>query len=481
MNKRNFLILLIVATLVRLPAMFQPLWFDENFSLVLARMPITQLITATAADVHPPLYYLLTWLLYRIPSLPAWAIRIPSLLFSLMAIVVMRRILLNEIAGTVRTWCTLLLMALAPQMIWYASEARMYSLLLLLVLLAYEAWQDQNWGRLWLYVVLMAYTHNWGLFYAVALALVAALDKYHWLTTYTFKGWLSNLRKIIIVFAGAAICWVPWGWVMLHQISDISGQYWLVNASISQALLLLVSQITMTTAMDPLSLAVLFAWLIVGAWASRYRPAMLLMAIAPVGLGLLVSNLWQPVMLFRAGIASAPFIYSLLGQAVDAAWNERRRILVMAIGILPVLVMSWITLVQSADRYRLNFQGALETINAGWQAGDVIVSTSDNVIDLIPYTDKPVYFVQPCKPWRGSLTNAARDAIGFHQVSWAQLPTLGARVWLIGWRTPLMYQCSLDELDQYLADHPNQLVMKRIPTPMTYNAMWLIGGDNGDQ
>ena len=34
-------------------------WYDEMFSIRLIRMPIKELIEATANDVHPPLYYLI--------------------------------------------------------------------------------------------------------------------------------------------------------------------------------------------------------------------------------------------------------------------------------------------------------------------------------------------------------------------------------------------------------------------------------------
>lgn len=34
-------------------------WYDEMFSIMLIRMPISELIEKTAKDVHPPLYYLI--------------------------------------------------------------------------------------------------------------------------------------------------------------------------------------------------------------------------------------------------------------------------------------------------------------------------------------------------------------------------------------------------------------------------------------
>ena len=37
----------------------QPIWFDEGYSILLAREPVGELLALTAVDAHPPFYYLL--------------------------------------------------------------------------------------------------------------------------------------------------------------------------------------------------------------------------------------------------------------------------------------------------------------------------------------------------------------------------------------------------------------------------------------
>ncbi len=107
-----------------------PLWYDENFTLILARLPFDKMIQATAGDVHPPLWYIIEWMLFHAaPSLPVWAIRIPALIFSLLAINTF--VLLCEtlnIPNRVRILSTVL-MAILPMQIWYAQEGRMYAML----------------------------------------------------------------------------------------------------------------------------------------------------------------------------------------------------------------------------------------------------------------------------------------------------------------------------------------------------------------
>ena len=38
---------------------FQPLWADEGYSIYFAAMPLADMASLTAVDIHPPLYYAL--------------------------------------------------------------------------------------------------------------------------------------------------------------------------------------------------------------------------------------------------------------------------------------------------------------------------------------------------------------------------------------------------------------------------------------
>ena len=61
-KKQNGLLILLCLVLTLLMALLcgnLSLWRDEAFSLNLIRMSFSDLITATAQDVHPPLYYLM--------------------------------------------------------------------------------------------------------------------------------------------------------------------------------------------------------------------------------------------------------------------------------------------------------------------------------------------------------------------------------------------------------------------------------------
>ena len=54
------LIVVLSALILRLARLgFQPLWWDEGWSLYFATSDVRSMLELTAVDIHPPLYYLL--------------------------------------------------------------------------------------------------------------------------------------------------------------------------------------------------------------------------------------------------------------------------------------------------------------------------------------------------------------------------------------------------------------------------------------
>jgi len=63
----------------------QPLWYDENFTLAVLRLPLDRMWTAILGDVHPPLFYLL-YKPFALLELPTWCLRIPSVLLGILSL-----------------------------------------------------------------------------------------------------------------------------------------------------------------------------------------------------------------------------------------------------------------------------------------------------------------------------------------------------------------------------------------------------------
>lgn len=114
------------------------LWFDEGWSWHLARMPIPEMMRATAADRSPFLYYLLLHFWIRIAGESEWALRWPSLAFGVLAVALAVR-LADRGWGRPAGAFAAFTMALSPFWLYYAQEARMYTMLAAEALAAWDA------------------------------------------------------------------------------------------------------------------------------------------------------------------------------------------------------------------------------------------------------------------------------------------------------------------------------------------------------
>lgn len=111
---------------IRLAA--QGLWFDETYTVFVARLPLREAWAALVADgVHPPLYYALTRLALVFGESEV-TVRLPSVLLGA-ASVPMLFYLARRWAGERAALFASVLLMLSPLAIWYSREARMYALL----------------------------------------------------------------------------------------------------------------------------------------------------------------------------------------------------------------------------------------------------------------------------------------------------------------------------------------------------------------
>ena len=155
------------------------LWLDEATTWYQASLPTlgAMLDDIRTTDVHPPLHHVITWLTVHAFGDGEYALRAPSIAAGVL--------LVPALYGAAReAWdrrtglIVATLATVAPILVWYSQEARMYSLLLLFGVLA--AWAQQRALRTghplaWLAYVLSAaavvYTQYFGVFLLVALHL----------------------------------------------------------------------------------------------------------------------------------------------------------------------------------------------------------------------------------------------------------------------------------------------------------------------
>lgn len=129
----------------------QQVWFDESYSILLAKQPIGTLLSLTGVDAHPPLFYLL---------LKAWgssfgwselALRSMSALLAALTIGA-TAVLLRKLFSTGAALTSLPFLIMAPFWLRYGYEIRMYALASLIgvvgsiiLIQAVERKNDRRW------------------------------------------------------------------------------------------------------------------------------------------------------------------------------------------------------------------------------------------------------------------------------------------------------------------------------------------------
>lgn len=193
----------------------QSIWFDEGWSAYAAIQPT--LADAVAADsTNPPLYYVLLNLFVKGTGDSELALRWFSLLWGLLAIPLIYQLgcrLFHASTGLLAAF----LVTLSPLLWWAAQEARMYTLLAVLVLVAALAWHNLLWDErrrnrptgawwlLWGSELALLYAHNTGTVIVLWLNIVTLLA---WLTGRTLRrpNWRLWIAGQIVV----AALWSPW-------------------------------------------------------------------------------------------------------------------------------------------------------------------------------------------------------------------------------------------------------------------------------
>ena len=110
---------------------FQPLWWDEGYSVFFATRDLATLFARTALDIHPPLYYALLQLWIALVGKSPVAVRLLSVGIGVatvpLAYAFARKLFDARIALIAAT-----LLAFSPFHIYYSQEVRMYGLVTLL-------------------------------------------------------------------------------------------------------------------------------------------------------------------------------------------------------------------------------------------------------------------------------------------------------------------------------------------------------------
>ena len=194
-----------------------PLWLDEALSVNIAVLPPGDLLDALRHDGHPPLYYLILHYWMKVVGEGDVAVRALSGLFAVAALP-LAWVAGRRLAGGSGARWALIVVALSPFWVRYATETRMYSLVMLLVLAGYLLIVDAlEQPRAWRLVAaglisgVLLLTHYWSIY---LLAAVLALLAVRWWRQPADRP--STLRVGLALIAGSVL-FLPWLGGFLYQ------------------------------------------------------------------------------------------------------------------------------------------------------------------------------------------------------------------------------------------------------------------------
>ncbi len=187
------------------------LWLDEALSVNIASLPLNEIPGALRHDGHPPLYYFLLHAWMEVFGDGDVAVRALSGVLALAALPV-AWFVGRRAGGPALGWLSVLVLALLPFASRYGTEARMYSLIILLVLLGWLAVRSAlddarvlTLAGVALCSGLLLLTHYWAIYLLAATAAVLALHA--WRASGEVRR--RAVRTLVAVAAGGVL-FVPW-------------------------------------------------------------------------------------------------------------------------------------------------------------------------------------------------------------------------------------------------------------------------------
>ncbi|HBY73929.1 MAG TPA: hypothetical protein DEG44_04545 [Candidatus Kerfeldbacteria bacterium] len=220
--KRYYIwIILVVAAVLRGSGLTsRDFWYDEAFTGVAIKQSWHSMMSVLISDTHPPLYYFLVKIFAAPFNYSVVGIRLFSVLCGVVAVWAVYRLARHLFSSRV-AWYAAAITALSPFAIQYSQEARMYSLLAVLILLATDWFMTGlktkqtkyfvYWG---IFTGLSFLTHYISLFFAVLFYVVYLIWKKptHW------KNFLPS-GQLLIGYGIAGVIFLPWLPQFIHQLN----------------------------------------------------------------------------------------------------------------------------------------------------------------------------------------------------------------------------------------------------------------------
>jgi len=290
------------------------IWLDEAFTWNQVRMSFSGMLDSVTNDVHPPLYQTLLWVIVSLFGDSIIALRMPSVVFSMIAVVLTYLITLR-LASSRAALIAMGFAALSTFQLWYAQEARMYSLTAALSLWSFyeliRLWQSERSPVMYiLSSILLLYSHVYGVF------ILAAQNCFYLITLAqrTTPAHLT-LKRWVLLQLTIGLCYLPWLLVQIQQIQFVQSGFWIQKPSWSAPLATVMAyQSVLLPAFFVCVAAAVFSLFRTD---SRIRTLLLCWLLIPVLVPFFASMITQPFFVNRYTIGASFAWYILVAIGIS--------------------------------------------------------------------------------------------------------------------------------------------------------------------
>lgn len=215
------------------------LWHDEAFSALLIKYPFREMMQRIAADVHPPLYYIILRFWYWLFNDSLFSLRFFSVVFGLLTIWFLYLFIKQAFKNERLALLGAFLAAINPFQIQFSQEARMYTLgsflLIFSTWLLYRAIEEKKlkwWLAYGISAGLALETHYF-LIFSVAgqaifvLAFILARHKFKLNRIFENRIYQYALAGYLLLLA----IFSPWIPIFIDQFNQVQESYWIPKIS----------------------------------------------------------------------------------------------------------------------------------------------------------------------------------------------------------------------------------------------------------
>ena len=229
-----FLIYLLVTPLNHLMCQI-----DEYFTRTILLLPLSDIITITAHDVHPPLFYVMGKAVIEISKIIGIDYFFSLKLLSILAYVLVLIVSLTKIRkdyGWLTAGLFVFALAIMNEYSRYCLVGRMYTWAVLFILLAFLSFREiimangnkKYWILLTLFSTSAAYTHYF--------AAISAICIYLLLLVYILKFEKAELKKWLASAVAVIVLYMPWLPTFINQSMQVKESYWITEITLKKAI-----------------------------------------------------------------------------------------------------------------------------------------------------------------------------------------------------------------------------------------------------